>query len=63
MPNNELKVVLTGLVAVTGYVILQCPCPSLLSCHNKLFLSLWAAVLLLVEGVGQHFTILTGNKG
>ena len=58
MPNADLKIVLTGLLAATTYLILQCPCPTLLSCENKLFLSLWTSVLLLVEGFGQRFRSL-----
>ena len=58
MPNANLKIVISGFMAATAYLVLQCPCSTLLSCENKLFLSLWAAVLLLVEGVGQQFAIL-----
>jgi len=53
MPNSELKIVLTGLLAATAYLILQCPCTHLLACENKLFLGLWGSVLILVEYFGQ----------
>jgi len=53
MPNSELKIVITGLLASTAYLVLQCPCEHLLSCENKLFLGLWTSVLILVEYFGQ----------
>jgi len=53
MPNSELKIVITGLLASTAYLVLQCPCEHLLACENKLFLALWGSVLILVEYFGQ----------